>query len=372
MFLEIIQAFFFIIMAEMGDKTQLLAMTFATKYSLGKVVMGVLLGSLLNHGLAALLGAYLTNVIPIDIVKIIAALAFVFFGIWSLNFDMDEEEVENKKFNFGPILTVGMAFFIGEFGDKTQLTVITLASQGSFPLFILMGTVTGMIITSLIGIVAGRLLGKRIPEIPLKIASATVFILFGIIGLTGNVPKEKLTNVNVSVFLVFLVAIVIWRLRNIMKKSAVLTAYKNTAELLYLNTKKIQDSLNKVYEKSKDCLDCSEYKCTISFLNNSLQEAQNNNKFVVEKEWEIPLCDINLCNKEILKESLIETIETCLECELHQKNCVGNQTRQVLEKLYFGKNLDFKGDKKNYYSQIEVLDKELFLEIINRKKPAHK
>ncbi|SNS27802.1 Putative Ca2+/H+ antiporter, TMEM165/GDT1 family [Anaerovirgula multivorans] len=357
---ETIQAFLFIIMAEMGDKTQMLAMAFATKYSLGKVLLGVFIGAALNHGLAALLGTYLTNVIPIHTIKLLAALAFIGFGLWSLKIE-DNEEEETRSSRFGPILTVASAFFMGEIGDKTQLTVITLASQANYPLFILLGTVGGMIVTSAMGVFIGSMLGKKVPEVALKIASASVFILFGLLGLKETVPQELMTIPSISIFLVILTTIVLWMINNIRKRSSLEdTPYKKAASELYLNTKRVQEALARVYQSNKECAGCSEEECTIRWLNRYLQEAQKREKFITEEEWHIPLCKGISCNPDKLKESLIETINTCMECTVHQKNCVGNQTRKTLEILYFGKSIPYRGNSKKYYAQIKKIDPQFF------------
>src|SRR5690606_22932798 len=147
-------------MAEMGDKTQILAMAFATQYQVKKVLMGVFLGSLLNHGIAVALGSYLSSVIPINTIQIIAGISFVGFALWTLKNDDDDEEEGDSKGKFGPVFTVAMAFFIGELGDKTQLTAITLSVDASYPVFILLGTVSGMILTSSLGIYVGSKIGN--------------------------------------------------------------------------------------------------------------------------------------------------------------------------------------------------------------------
>lgn len=358
---ETIQAFLFIIMAEMGDKTQMLAMAFATKYSLGKVLLGVFIGAALNHGLAALLGTYLINVIPIHTIKLLAALAFIGFGLWSLKVEDNGEAEEPRSSRFGPVLTVASAFFIGEIGDKTQLTVITLASQANYPLFILLGTVGGMIATSAMGVFIGSMLGKKVPEVALKIASASVFILFGLLGLKETVPQELMTIPSISIFLVTLTTIVLWMINNIRKRSPLEdTPYKKAASELYLNTKRVQEALTRVYQSNKECAGCSEEECTIRCLNRYLQEAQRREKFITEEEWDISLCKEISCNQDKLKESLIETINTCMECSSHQKNCVGNQTRKTLEILYFGKPIPYRGNSKKYYAQIRKIDPQFF------------
>lgn len=167
-------------LAEMGDKTQLLAMAFATKFSAPKVLIGVFLATVLNHAMAVALGNYITNFVSLQIwIQGIAALSFIFFGLWTIRGDQLEGE-ENRISKFGPIATVAIAFFIAEMGDKTQLTTIALATRFPLePLGILLGTTTGMLIADGIGIWVGVVMCKRIPERTIKIISAAVFVFFG-------------------------------------------------------------------------------------------------------------------------------------------------------------------------------------------------
>ncbi len=366
MLYELIHAFFFIFMAEMGDKTQILAMAFATKYPLHKVLLGVFIGSFINHGLAVLLGSYVTHIIPLDTIRLLAAFAFVGFGLWTIKIEDDEDEDEEEtKFKFGPIVTVALAFFIGELGDKTQLTAITLSSQAQFPAFILMGTVLGMVFTSGMGVFVGSRLGKKIPELTLKLVSASIFIIFGIMSLLETVPTQYQTFINIIVFFSILAVLIAFKLSKIVKKIPYLykTPFKKLAGELYINTHKIQQSLENVCTGDEECVACQEGNCPIKSLNEHLIEAQQTEKFLSDVEWDIPLCENNKYNVENIKESLIETVNTCLECRFHQKNCVGNQTRVILEKLYFGETIPYKGNRKEYLEEIKKRQPDFFNEL---------
>ena len=180
-------AFFFsfgaVFLAEMGDKTQLLILGFAAKFNAVKVFVGVLLGTLLNHGIAVAAGSFIVRFEAVrTIIQFAAALAFIIFGLWSLKKEKPEKETE-KTFKFGAIFTVTIAFFIAEMGDKTQLAAMALAANfpGS-PLAVLTGTTTAMLAANGIAIIFGFLLGKKIPQEKIKLVSAFVFILFGFIG----------------------------------------------------------------------------------------------------------------------------------------------------------------------------------------------
>lgn len=176
---DLLQAFALIFIAEMGDKTQIMAMAFATQYKVKDILIGVAIGAFLNHGLAILLGSMLTQFIPIEALQLVAGVLFIAFGLLSLSIaEEDEEEVTGKK--FGAIFTVALAFFLGELGDKTQLTALTLSTQSTFPALTLAGTVLGMVVVSSFGIFIGSKLGDKIPEHMIRISAFAIFMFFGL------------------------------------------------------------------------------------------------------------------------------------------------------------------------------------------------
>jgi putative Ca2+/H+ antiporter (TMEM165/GDT1 family) len=185
-----IASLLFVVLAEMGDKTQLLAMAFATKYKAHKVLIAVFIATIFNHSLAVVAGRLLSTVIPLDIIRLAAALSFVGFGLWTIRGDKLDGE-DKKESKFGPIITVGIAFFIAEMGDKTQLATISLAVEYHDTLRVLMGTTAGMIIADAIGIIIGIVMHKHIPEKAIKWVAAIIFILFGLIG-TYEILSKKL------------------------------------------------------------------------------------------------------------------------------------------------------------------------------------
>ncbi len=172
----------FVVLAEMGDKTQLLAMAFAARYRPHKVLIAVFLATLANHSLAVAAGHFLSVVVPMDIISFVAAVSFVVFGLWTIRGDALKGE-ERRESRFGPIATVGVAFFFAEMGDKTQLATISLAVEYQDMLGVLMGTTLGMVIADAFGIVVGVVLCRRVPERAIKWISAGVFVIFGFIGV---------------------------------------------------------------------------------------------------------------------------------------------------------------------------------------------
>lgn len=197
-----------VVLAEMGDKTQLLAMAFATKYKASKVMLGVFIATVFNHALAVAVGNYITRFDGAQIwIQGIASLSFIFFGLWTIRGDKLDGE-ENRTTRFGPVITVAVAFFIAEMGDKTQLATIALATK--FPenaLGVLIGTTTGMLIADAIGIIIGVVLCKKIPERTVKLVSAGAFMLFGFIG-TYQVATQQL-QLGTATVMLFMIALVI-------------------------------------------------------------------------------------------------------------------------------------------------------------------
>jgi len=199
----------FVVLAEMGDKTQLLAMAFAMRYKASVVLWGVFVATLLNHFMAVSLGSYLTRFMPMHYIQIAAAVSFILFGLWTIR--GDELDKEDQRFNFSPFWTVAVAFFIAEMGDKTQLATVALAAKYQTIIPVWMGTTTGMIIADVIGIGVGIVLGKKIPAAAVKWFAATVFVLFGFIGLYQYIPqatwKWPLIMVSFALTVCFMICI---------------------------------------------------------------------------------------------------------------------------------------------------------------------
>ena len=191
-----------VVLAEMGDKTQLLAMAFATRYHWKTVMWGIFAATILNHLFAVVVGNYLTHFIPMNYIQIAAAASFILFGLWTIR--GDELNGEDKASKRSPFWTVAIAFFIAEMGDKTQLATVALAAQFNTIIPVWLGTTTGMMIADGIGIIIGIVLGKRIPERAVKWFAAIIFILFGLFGLYEYMPRQYLTPAIITVSLITL------------------------------------------------------------------------------------------------------------------------------------------------------------------------
>ncbi len=185
---DFLSALSLVVLAEMGDKTQLLAMAMSSKYKASKVMLGVLIATVLNHALAVAAGTYLNAIVPEGAIKIVAAISFLLFGLWTLRGDKLDDD-KKKASKFGPVVTVAIAFFIAEMGDKTQIMTISIAAKSSMPLFVLMGTTVGMLVADGIGILGGAWMAKNVPERYIKWGAGVIFLFFGTLTLYESVPK---------------------------------------------------------------------------------------------------------------------------------------------------------------------------------------
>jgi putative Ca2+/H+ antiporter (TMEM165/GDT1 family) len=181
-----------VFLAEMGDKTQLLAMAFAARFRWQTVLWGVLAATAANHLLAVYVGNYLTSLVPLHYIKIAASASFIFFGFWTIRGDKLEDE--DKRSGFSPFWTVTVAFFLAEMGDKTQLATVALAADFNVVVPVWFGTTAGMMIADAVGIVMGVVLHKKIPEKQIKWFAAAIFILFGLWGLYDATFNGHLTK----------------------------------------------------------------------------------------------------------------------------------------------------------------------------------
>ena len=196
-------SFLLIVLAEMGDKTQFLAMSFATRYNAYKVLFAVFLATIASFAITVAIGQLLTTIVPMDVILLAASLSFIGFGLWTLRGEKPKSE-DKKVSRFGVVGTVFVAFFIAEFGDKTQLTTISLAAQYQNAVSVFIGATLGMLLADGIGIVAGVVLGKHIPQRTIKWVSATIFLIFGLIGVY-EVLSSKIGLAYTAVTLILLI-----------------------------------------------------------------------------------------------------------------------------------------------------------------------
>lgn len=183
-----------VVLAEMGDKTQLLAMAFASRFRWQTVLWAVFAATLANHLMAVAAGNVVTQFLPIAWIKLAAGASFIAFALWTIR--GDELAGEDQRRGRNPFWTVAIAFFLAEMGDKTQLMTIALAAEQAVKIGgtgwiakaqqivpVWMGTTCGMLIADSIGIVVGIVLHRHIPDRLVKWIAACGFAGFGLLGL---------------------------------------------------------------------------------------------------------------------------------------------------------------------------------------------
>ena len=168
-----------VFVAEMGDKTQLVAMAFATRYPARLVLSSILVATLAVHLLSVFLGEAAGTFLPVFWVKLLAGVSFVGFGLWTLRGDEITDEETRRPSRFGPFLTVGTTFFLAELGDKTMLATISVATQYDSFVGVWLGSSLGMVAADGLAIAVVGVLGKRLPERAIKVGASLVFFVSG-------------------------------------------------------------------------------------------------------------------------------------------------------------------------------------------------
>jgi putative Ca2+/H+ antiporter (TMEM165/GDT1 family) len=174
-------SFAVIFVAELGDKSQLMALTFATRFRPWPVLIGISVATAVVHLVSVVIGYSLGAALPTGWISLVAGLAFLIFGGWTLRGDTltDAERGKAERATGSAILAVGGAFFLAELGDKTMLATITLATQHGW-LGTWIGSTAGMVAADALAILVGRLLGRHLPEKIIKYGAAVLFAIFGI------------------------------------------------------------------------------------------------------------------------------------------------------------------------------------------------
>jgi Ca2+/H+ antiporter, TMEM165/GDT1 family len=170
-----------IFVAELGDKSQLMALTFATRFRPWPVLVGITVATTVVHAVSVGVGYGLGATLPTGWIALAAGLAFLAFGGWTLRGDQltDEERGRAERTKRSAIVAVTVAFFLAELGDKTMLATITLATQHGWA-GTWVGSTVGMVAADALAILTGRLLGRRLPEKAVRYGAAALFAVFGL------------------------------------------------------------------------------------------------------------------------------------------------------------------------------------------------
>ena len=171
-------------LAEMGDKTQLLALILAVRFRKPiPIVMGIFVATIVNHGLAGALGAWLTQVIGPEILRWVLGASFIAMAVWMLIPDTLDAEEEGEEPRWGVFGTTVIAFFLAEMGDKTQIATVMLAARFDAYYWVVAGTTLGMMLANVPVVYLGERMTRLVPMRVVHIVSALVFAVLGVLAL---------------------------------------------------------------------------------------------------------------------------------------------------------------------------------------------
>jgi len=173
-------------LAEIGDKTQLLAFILATRFKKPiPIILGILCATIINHALAGAVGAWITTAISPQALRWILGVSFIAMAVWTMipdKIDDDETQLGRKFGVFGATL---VTFFLAEMGDKTQLATVALAAKSAFPIEVVIGTTLGMMIADVPAVILGKKLGQRVSMKLVHTIAACIFLALGVATLLG-------------------------------------------------------------------------------------------------------------------------------------------------------------------------------------------
>lgn len=368
MFHEFAEAFLLVFLAEMGDKSQLLAMAFAARYPVRKVLSGILIGAFLNDGLAVLFGSLVSSFLPIKAIQIAAGFVFVIFGVRTLKPDLSEENYTGNNLKFGPILTVASIYFIGEFGDKTQLTAIVLASQAVYPVMIFAGTILGMSVTGAIGIFIGKRLGDKLPETAIRITTSALFLFFGIVRLAENLPPRLLTPINTLLFFVVIIIAVVYYVRSLIavsRKNQETDMIRRSKDL-HSYYKRIRQDFENICLGAEKCGMCQGNKCIVGYTKTLIRYGLNDGLL---KYYDKNIKDIRKTDKPFNRkqafDSLLVTLQILKKYSSGEDLAPVNEIRRNLEMILFGKSIQEITDWQQYENKLYGLNDNIAAGLFN-------
>ncbi len=171
-------------LAEIGDKTQLLAFILAARFKKPvPIIAGILCATLVNHGLAGALGAWITSVVSPEVMRWVLGLSFIAMAAWTLIPDKIEEEETQVAKHLGVFGATLITFFLAEMGDKTQIATVALAAHYGAPVLVVIGTTLGMLVADVPAVFVGNRFAARIPMKLVHSIAAGIFALMGVLTL---------------------------------------------------------------------------------------------------------------------------------------------------------------------------------------------
>ena len=173
-------------LAEIGDKTQLLAFLLAARFKKPlPIIAGIFCATVVNHGLAGALGTWITHTLSGETLRWVLGASFIGMAIWTLIPDKIEDEEMQVAKRLGVFGATLITFFLAEMGDKTQIATVAMAAQFSSPVLVVIGTTLGMLIADVPAVFVGDKLADKIPMRVVHTIAAAIFALLGVASLLG-------------------------------------------------------------------------------------------------------------------------------------------------------------------------------------------
>ncbi len=186
-------------LAEIGDKTQLLAFILAAKFKKPvPIILGILVATLVNHGFAGAIGAWLTSLVDPQTMAYILGVSFIAMALWTLIPDKFDEN-DAKLAHFGVFCTTLIAFFLAEMGDKTQVATVALAAKYQSLALVVAGTTFGMMLANVPAVLFGNKAAQKIPVKWVHGIAAAIFAILGVVTLIGAMKPELLGSLAIHV-----------------------------------------------------------------------------------------------------------------------------------------------------------------------------
>lgn len=176
-----------VLIAEIGDKTQLLTLFLAARFAQkNAIIMGIFMATLLNHAVSAFFGVWLTQTVSPDVLKWLVGGSFIAVGLWLLIPDKDDDNDNNRWLKYGAFTATLILFFLAEIGDKTQIATVLLAAKYQNLFWVVSGSILGLMLANVPVVYLGEKIMRRIPAHWVRWTACALFCVLGVLTLLSD------------------------------------------------------------------------------------------------------------------------------------------------------------------------------------------
>lgn len=186
---------FVVAVAEIGDKTQLLALLLAARYRRPwPIIWGMTVATLINHLFAGVIGVLVAQWLSPALLSWLLAASFIAVALWTLVPDKLDDDENTSRWRFGPFLTTAIAFFLAEMGDKTQIATVMLAAQYDSLFWVILGSTLGLLLANVPVVLAGKFAADKLPLDLIRRIAAVIFLILGLIAGYNALQESGLSS----------------------------------------------------------------------------------------------------------------------------------------------------------------------------------